>query len=151
MRQTGSCPAPGTSYSSTARTALARLGGLAADAGRDATVRLTALAARARSAPADIPPGQVPTAAELIRSIGKNQVPPEQGPQRRRSEPHRVSATAFALTAGQDSSIDLLSNGRVRRNPGAVHSETSGEYPPHLNFAWVQEPALDPRAPAPSS
>ena len=30
-----------------------------------------------------------------------------------------------------------------------TYSEAPGEYPPRLNFAWIPDPALDPRAPTP--
>ena len=51
---------------------------LAADASIDATLRLAALAGRARCTPADIPTGLVASVVDLIRAVGQNPAPIKQ-------------------------------------------------------------------------
>ena len=50
---------------------------MAAKADIDATIRLAALAGRARCNPADIPAGLVAAAVDLIRAVGQNPAPTE--------------------------------------------------------------------------
>lgn len=84
----------GLQFPQTAAEVWGWLDELAAETDRDAAVRLAALAARARVAPADIPPGLVEAAVTLIRATGENPAPAEQW-----AAPAKKSASAPAPAA----------------------------------------------------
>lgn len=84
-----------------AEKVLAWLKGLAANASIDATIRLAALAGRARCTPAAIPAGLVASAVDLIHAVGQNPSPTEQwaSPPKPKNQPAPAADVPPFITA----------------------------------------------------